>query len=152
MNGIENIMVVEDEPSDFLLLRRALSKEWADAPVLWMRDGIHAIDYLRGGGQYGDREKFPMPTLVILDLKLPRLGGLELLEWMGTEPTTTRLPVVVISGSTDPVDASRAYALGARSFFAKPATLAELEALVRSARELCERCSESSETEASDAT
>jgi CheY-like chemotaxis protein len=129
------ILVVEDNPNDFLLLEAAFAKNGIENPVQWMRDGLLAIKYLCGEGEYGNRHKFPLPNIIILDLKLPKLGGLELLDWIKSNPVISVLPVLVLSSSNLPDDVSKAYALGASSFFIKPSTFDDLVKLTFTIRE-----------------
>jgi CheY-like chemotaxis protein len=125
------ILVVEDTPEDFMLLQRALAKNQIKNPVQWVQDGIQAIKYLYGEGNYANRTKYPFPKVVMVDLKMPRLGGFELLEWIKGHPGLSLLPILVMSSSNLPDDISRAYALGANSFFLKPAKFEDLQKLTR---------------------
>ena len=101
------ILVVEDNEDDFFLLRRALDKNEISNPVHWVKDGIEAIEYLSGKGKFGDRSQYPVPKVVIVDLKMPRLSGLELLEWIKQQqPELSLLPVLVMSSSNLPEDIS----------------------------------------------
>lgn len=85
-----------------------------------VRDGEEAVAYLAGDGVYGDRRAHPLPVLVLLDLKLPRRSGFEVLEWIRRHPMLRRLPVVVLTSSRETEDIDRAYSLGASSYIAKP--------------------------------
>ena len=136
------ILVVEDNPNDFLLLQAAFAKNGIKNPVQWMREGLAAIEYLSGEGDYENRDKFPLPNIVILDLKLPKLGGLELLDWIKSNPVLSVLPVLVMSSSNLPDDVSKAYALGASSFFIKPSTFGDLVKLTFTIREYWAQCVE----------
>lgn len=136
------ILVVEDDATDFFLLKRALEKNGIDNPIHWIRDGLHAIDYLQGVGAYADREQHPLPKVIILDLKMPRLGGLELLDWIKSHPELSILPVLVMSSSNLPDDVERAYALGASSFFMKPSTFEDLQKMTKSIHEYWVQCVE----------
>lgn len=114
------ILQVEDEETDIFLLKRAFSKAGITSPVNAVTDGQMAIDYLSGTGPYADREKHPLPCLVLLDLKLPKRSGFEVLEWLRGQPAFHRVVVVVFSSSNQPSDIDRAYDLGANSFIQKP--------------------------------
>jgi DNA-binding response OmpR family regulator len=85
-----------------------------------VEDGEMAVAYLSGQGQYADRNRYPLPALMLLDLKLPRKSGLEVLTWLREQPGLKRLPVVVLTSSKESVDAGHAYDLGANSYLVKP--------------------------------
>ena len=89
-----------------------------------------AVAYLGGEGDYADREEYPFPDLVLLDLKMPRLDGFEVLQWIRTNPVTKTLPVVVLAGSSFRADVRRALELGANSYAVKPAKFEELQVLI----------------------
>ena len=93
-------------------------------------DGNQAIAYLNGAGAYADREEFPFPDLVLLDLRMPRLDGFEVLQWIRDNPATKTLPVVVLAGSSFRADVRRALELGANSYAAKPGKFEELQVLI----------------------
>jgi CheY-like chemotaxis protein len=115
------ILQVEDEEADIFLLQFAFKKAGIQSPVQAVMDGQMAIDYLSGTGAYADREKHPLPCLVLLDLKLPKISGLEVLAWIRQQPNLRSLAVVVFSSSSQPSDLERAYELGANSFIQKAA-------------------------------
>ena len=114
------ILQVEDDENDVLLLRLVFEKAGIECPLRVVGDGQMAIDYLLGAGAYADRERFPLPCLVLLDLNLPMRGGLEVLGWIRQHPILKKLVVVVFSSSALQVDVERAYQLGANSYIAKP--------------------------------
>ena len=114
------ILQVEDEETDVFLLRRVFEKAEMPCPLQVVSDGQMAIDYLSGTGDYADREKYPLPCLVLLDLNLPLRKGLEVLEWIRRQPVLKKLVVVVFSSSAHPLDVDRACELGANSYIAKP--------------------------------
>ena len=124
------VLYVEDNADDFALLELAARKCGTPFSLQRAADGEEAIAYLNSASAYGDREAHPFPDLVLLDLKLPRLDGFEVLEWIRENPATRALPVVVLAGSRFRADIRRALELGARSYAAKPGTFAELEVLV----------------------
>ncbi len=130
MKREHSVLVVEDNADDVLFIRRALKKTGIDVPVTVVGDGDTALDYLLGRGGYADRDEHPLPTLVLLDLKLPRRGGLEVLEALRPEAVRSQLIVVVLSGSNDSNDIRRAYAAGANSYLVKPILPASLNELV----------------------
>ncbi len=125
------VLHVEDDPNDVFFVAHAFGKI---APAVQLRrvsDGEEAVRYLRGEAPYDDRAASPAPMLVLMDVKLPKRNGLEVLEWMRAEPALASLPVVVLSSSTEPSDIARAYALGANAYVAKRSDLRELIELVR---------------------
>jgi len=121
--GYNTILLVEDNPSDVFLIQRAFSKATPVTTIQVVKDGGQAVDYLAGNGPYIDREFYPLPVLMILDLKLPRKSGFEVLEWLQQQPMLNRLPVVVLSSSDQPGDINRAYDLGVNSYLVKPLAL-----------------------------
>jgi CheY-like chemotaxis protein len=129
-NAYQTVLYVEDSPEDFALLKLASRKCGTPFSLQHVADGEKAITYLSGNDTYGDRETYPFPDLVLLDLKMPRLDGFEVLEWIRDNPATKSLPVVVLAGSSFRADIRRALELGANSYAAKPGTFAELEALI----------------------
>jgi CheY-like chemotaxis protein len=120
------ILHVEDDPNDVLLVQRALKKTAAPAAILSVSDGDRALSYLAGSQEFANREQFPFPQLVLLDLKMPRKSGLEVLAWIREQPTLKRLLVVVFTSSKHDQDINRAYELGANSYLVKPVGFEEL--------------------------
>jgi CheY-like chemotaxis protein len=118
--GEAGLLIVEDDPDALFLLRRALLKAGLSVPIHVVVDGEDAVAYLSGRGDYADRTAHPLPTLVLLDLKLPRKSGLEVLEWMRQQPRLRRIPVVIITTSGEERDRRRALELGAREYYIKP--------------------------------
>jgi len=114
------ILVVEDDPNDIILIERAFRKARVVNPLQFVRDGDQAVDYLDGRPPFEDRERHPLPTLILLDLKLPRRSGLEVLEWLKGHPELRRIPTLVLTSSRESSDVSRAYDLGANSYLLKP--------------------------------
>ena len=114
------ILLVEDKSNDVLLIRRALAKLNIANPLHVLGDGDEAVAYLAGHGSFSDRERCPLPGVVLLDLKLPRRSGLEVLQWVRQQPGLKRLPVVVLTSSRETRDINRAYDLGANSYLVKP--------------------------------
>jgi CheY-like chemotaxis protein len=109
------ILIVEDDPNDVLLLQRAFQKAGLKNNLRLVRDGSQAIAYLSGHGIYSDRAKYPLPFLVLLDLKMPGTDGFEVLQWARAEPDLKRLLIVVLTSSNLQTDVDRAYELGANS-------------------------------------
>jgi len=124
------VLYVEDNAEDFALLKLASRKCGTPFSLQHAEDGEKAVAYLSGTGDYADREEHPFPDLVLLDLKMPRRDGFEVLQWIRTNPGTTSLPVVVLAGSSFRADIRRALELGANSYAAKPGKFEELQVLI----------------------
>ena len=114
------ILIVEDEENDVYFLNRALKKAGVPNPTHVAEDGQFAIDYLRGAGEFADRETYPLPSIIFLDLKLPRVHGLQVLEWVRTQVDLPPIPIIVLTSSAVDGDIQRAYRLGANSYVVKP--------------------------------
>ena len=126
------VLLVEDDTNDVLLIQRAFRQAGLSAP-LRVADGEEAVAYLGCGEPYADRARHPRPALVLLDLKLPRRGGLEVLEWLRAQPAAvSRVPVVVLTSSKESGDIERAYELGANSYLVKPVRFDALLDMVKS--------------------
>src|ERR1044071_834602 len=119
------VLLAEDNPDDVPLVRLGFKKAGCQAPIHIVSDGEQAVQYLKGEGQYADRAKFPIPSILLLDLKLPRLNGFEVLSWIRQRPEWKCLPVVVLTTSHFGKDIEQAYDLGANSFLTKPTDLIE---------------------------
>jgi CheY-like chemotaxis protein len=126
-----SILVAEDFEYDIVLLRLALQRVNIANPVIVVRDGTEAVACMKGRGAFGDREKFPAPGILFLDLKMPRMDGFQVLEWLQTHPQFHDLLVVVLTVRCELRDINQAYALGAHSYLVKPCLPAELENLAR---------------------
>jgi CheY-like chemotaxis protein len=127
------ILHVEDDPNDVLLVQRALKKTNSSVAIHSVSDGDRALAYLNGVQEYADREKFPFPQLVLLDLKMPRKSGLEVLSWIRTQASLKRVLVVIFTSSKHDQDINTAYELGANSYLVKPVGF---EALVETMRQI----------------
>jgi len=114
------VLLVEDSEDDAILMQRAFEQVRASSRVHWVDNGNDAILYLCGHREFGDRNRFPMPALVLLDLKLPVKNGFEVLRWLRSYPAFATIPVVVFSDCFDTRIVQRAYELGANSFLRKP--------------------------------
>ena len=119
------ILLVEDSPDDALLIQRAFRKANLANSIQLVRDGEEAVAYLKGDPPFSDRSQYPLPVLMLLDLKLPRRSGLEVLEWVRQDGPLKRLPVVVLTSSRESVDVNRAYDLGVNSYRYKNCVLAK---------------------------
>jgi CheY-like chemotaxis protein len=115
-------------------LKRAMKRMGVANPIQVATDGREAIDYLQGAGKFADRVKFPFPCLVLLDLKLPYVMGLEVLKWI-RKNCGTALPVIILSASAEDADITAAYRLGANAFLTKPSEAGKLDEIVKSIRD-----------------
>lgn len=131
--GVPIILLVEDNRDDELLTTRALRSSGVANEVVVVRDGAEAIDWLFGQGRHAGRDTSQIPQVVLLDLKLPKLSGLEVLERIRAEARTRRLPVVLLTSSDEDRDISTGYALGANSYVRKPV---EFDKFVEAVRRL----------------
>ncbi len=121
MSAIESsVLVVEDNSDDLFLLQRAIKKAGLDPRLQIATDGQQAVDYLSGTGKYADRAAFPIPRLILLDLKLPYLDGFDVLAWMRADPGLRELPVVILTSSSEDRDRKRAEELDAKAYLVKP--------------------------------
>jgi len=129
------VLAAEDESTDRYILQLAWEDAHIATPLILVKDGEEAVDYLRGAGPYQDRAAYPLPRLITLDLKMPRMNGFNVLEWLGTHPEFKKIPAIVISSSSDNADIQEAKNLGARDYFVKPHRLDDFVAIVRSIQE-----------------
>lgn len=125
------ILLVEDNPDDEALTLRALKKNNIFNEVVVARDGVEALDYLFGKGVYADRDMSLMPHLILLDLKLPKIDGLEVLRHLRTDDRTRILPVVILTSSKEEQDLINGYSLGANSYVRKPVDFSQFSESVR---------------------
>jgi CheY-like chemotaxis protein len=114
------ILLAEDREDDILLIRRAFAQGKVFNPLQVVRDGDETISYLAGIGKYQNRAEYPLPDLLLLDLKMPRVDGFEVLKWVRQQPELAALRVVVLTSSDSIRDVNAAYHLGANSFMVKP--------------------------------
>lgn len=125
------ILLVEDDENDIFLVRHAFQQADVPAALSVARDGQEAIEYLAGEGQYSDRSRYPLPCVIILDLKMPRIGGLDFLTWLRQQPDLQTLPVIIHSSSALEGDVDRAYRIGVNAFVSKPTSVKERVELAR---------------------
>ncbi len=123
-------LYAEDDPDHCALMQRAFDKAGIGPDLRIVNNVNEAISYLSGTGMYSDRERFPMPLMLLTDLKMPGKSGFQLIRWVREHPEFKPMPVVVLTSSRHDPDIERAYALGANSFLIKPPTLPKLTALI----------------------
>src|SRR5258706_3395186 len=127
----EMILLAEDDENDVLLIQRAFNKAGMRNKLKVVRNGQQAIEYLSAQGPYNNREKFPLPFLVLLDLKMPGVDGFEVLDFVKHDSNLKRLLVVVLTSSNFQADVDRAYQLGANSYLVKPAEFDQMVDLIQ---------------------
>jgi CheY-like chemotaxis protein len=125
------ILLAEDDPNDVVLIQRAFQKAGLRNILKVVEDGDQAIKYLSGQGVYSNREQYPLPFLMLLDLKMPGTDGFEVLEWLRNEPQLKRMLVVVLTSSNLQADVDHAYELGANSYLVKPVSFDEMVHLIQ---------------------
>jgi CheY-like chemotaxis protein len=127
-----NILLAEDDPNDVILFQRAMGRASLSTDTLnVVRDGEQAISYLSGQGIYADRDRHPLPALLLLDLKLPRKSGLEVLSWLRKQPQLRHLIVVFLTSSNSSEDVRLAYQAGANSYLVKPVEFTNMVEMIR---------------------
>src|SRR5437899_164540 len=129
------ILLVEDDENDVLIMTMALEKAGLTCPIRVARDGREAKDYLSGSGEFADRHEYPLPYLILLDLKLPRVMGLEVLKWLRERPEFDSTIVLVLSSSPMPEDIQTAYHLGANAYLVKPSGLDKLQVMAQAIKD-----------------
>src|SRR5262245_29179549 len=126
------ILLAEDDPNDVILFQRAMGRASLGAYSLQVvRDGEEAISYLNGQSAYANRNRYPLPALLLLDLKMPRKTGLEVLSWLRRQPQLRHLTVVFLTSSNSAEDIRLAYEAGANSYLVKPVEFMELVEMIR---------------------
>ena len=131
VNGKKAILLVEDNPDDEALTLRALKKNHISNHVDVARDGAQALEYIFGTGTFADRDSTHLPEVVLLDLKLPKVDGLEVLKRIKSDPITKKIPVVVLTSSKEQNDVVESYDLGTNSYIVKPVGLDQFVAAVQ---------------------
>jgi len=116
------VLLVEDEESDIFSMERAWKKAEFENPLCVVRDGQQAVDYISGKGEFSDRKKHPLPCLILLDIKLPFLTGLQVVEWLRSYEPCAAIPAVFLTSSASDMDVERAYRLGGNAYLVKPPT------------------------------
>jgi CheY-like chemotaxis protein len=128
------VLIADDDANDVFLLRHAFAKAGLACELVEVTDGQQAVDYLSGQPPFNDRTRFPLPDLVLLDLKMPRLDGFDVLAWLHDQPELSHLRVVVLSSSGQEADQARARSLGASDYHVKPSDISSLTRLARDLR------------------
>lgn len=131
MDSIAPVLIVEDDSNDILLVKRALDKWKLGVPVRFFSRGEEALEYLTGQGEFANRLRYPLPSLVLSDLKLPRVSGLDILRCIRERPELASIPVIVLSSSSERADIKRAYDLGVSSYLVKPTGFDALAEMMR---------------------
>lgn len=116
------VLLVEDEAADIFIMQRAWKKAEFENPLQIVKDGQQAVDYISGKGEFADREKYPLPCLMLLDIKLPYLSGLEVVKWLRSYQPHASLPAVFLTSSASDMDIEQAYRLGGNAYLVKPPT------------------------------
>jgi CheY-like chemotaxis protein len=125
------LLYAEDDPTFAEILEHTFKQGGFAHHLIRVADGEQAIAYLKGEGAYSDREQYPLPGLLLLDLKMPRVNGLDVLEWIRNKSECPHLPVVVLTVSEELRDINKAYQLGANSFLIKPPKVSELRGTLK---------------------
>jgi len=125
------ILIAEDDENDAIILERALRKVGFENPFKFCRDGTDVIAYLEGKGNYHDRKEFPFPRVLITDLKMPKMGGIEILKWLYHHQECNMIPKIVLTASKQSVDIQEAYKWGANSYLVKPGGYDQLTQMLK---------------------
>lgn len=149
METHREILLVEDDSADALLIKRALEKTGMDFRLCRLKHGDEAVDYLTGKAPFDDRTNSPLPDVILLDIKLPRRSGLEVLQWIRSQPEgVSRIPVVMLTASRHTVDINRAYDLRANGYLTKPETAQQLQEMLADFKKYWLRWNEQPQTSA----
>jgi CheY-like chemotaxis protein len=127
----DSILIVDDNPDDSALIRRAVLSLHPTASVRELGSAKELKEWVQGKGVYADRELFPYPCLILLDLRMPEINGLELLEWLRNQPRHSEIPVIAVSSYDRQREIRKSYQLGARTFLSKPISAEELRRAIR---------------------
>jgi CheY-like chemotaxis protein len=131
----KTILLVEDNDDDIIFMKRAFKHSEMIDSLRVVKDGQEALDYLMGANQFNDRRAFPSPCLILLDLKLPRRGGLEVLQWIRENPEMHSMVVLVLTTSRERKDLEKAYELGVNAFLVKPPAYQQLAEMVKAIKD-----------------
>lgn len=138
MNSKPIILHVEDEWDDQFMLQRTLKKENVLIDLRVANHGDEAVEYLSGKGKFADRTAHPLPALILMDIKMPRRSGLEVLQWMRNDQGCRGIPVIMVSSSPLQTDMNRAYELGVNAYLIKPLAYLQVAEMLRSSPDLFE--------------
>lgn len=125
------VLMAEDDENDVTFLRRAFTQAEVTNPLHVAQDGQEAIDYLSGTEKFSDRLQYPLPSLLMLDLKMPRKTGMDVLRWMRSQAELLSIPVIIFSSSVHPAEIAEAYRAGANAFVTKPSGTPERTELAK---------------------
>jgi CheY-like chemotaxis protein len=139
-NGEFEILLVDDSADDAFFVRKALEKARMGKSCKWVEDGDEAIKYPRGEGKYTNRREFPFPTVILSDLKMPRMSGFELLRWVREHPECAVIPTILFTSSAVVEDVVEAYRLGANAYMVKPSQPEEFVDILRVTCDYWTRC------------
>lgn len=134
------LLIVDDDANDQLMIESALRQAAPQWSIRTVGDGAEAIAYLKGDGIYADRDQHPYPAMIITDLKMPRVDGLAVLEFLQSRPRSAIVPTIVFSASSDPDDIAKSYALGASCYHVKPSSAERFAALLRRLHDYWSAC------------
>lgn len=137
MDKLAPILIAEDDETEIMVLRMAAQKATLARKIVFVHDGVEVLAYLQGEPPFSDRSQHPLPVLLVLDLKMPRLTGFDVLVWLATRPEFKNLPAVVLSSSTNDSDIQKARDLGASDYHIKPHSLPDLTAILKSLDARC---------------
>ena len=140
MDSSLTILIADDSEDDIQIVRFALKGAGLTNPVQVCRDGTEVIEYLQARAAYADRARFPFPRVLLLDLKMPKLSGFDVLAWIRNHVECKVIPCVVLTNSAEPSDVKKAYELGANAYLRKPGTIDELAKLLRCLCEFWSAC------------
>ena len=135
MSETKVILLAEDIDDDVVLIKRAFKHAGISNPIQVVSDGEEVIQYLSGEGKYAARSEYPLPSLLLLDLKMPKMDGFEVLKWIRSQPCMSNVIVVVLTSSQEMRDVNRAYQLGANSFLVKPMDFQNAKSLIELVRD-----------------
>ena len=125
------VLLAEDDQKDVMMINLALERDGIPAEFHLVNDGEQVVEYLAGTGLFRNRSRYPFPDLVIVDLKMSRMGGMDVVKWLRNDLACSRMPVVILSGSGQMEDVREAYQAGANSYFQKPSSVDQLQTLLR---------------------
>lgn len=128
---LRTILLIEDEPADAQLILRGFEKAKVLNPIVHLTNGDDALRYLAGRGEFSDRIKYPIPALILLDLKLPGLTGIQLLQWLHVQGELKRIPLVVLTADDRKETVNAAYDLGANSYLVKPGNPVDIVRMIK---------------------